>query len=91
MQLFWASLGTALLLAAAAFVHLRIPRFTAAGRVAALRAILVATGLGFALATALVYTGSLPTPLVVLSAFGLVHVPAALILLLKGERGEGRT
>lgn len=91
MELFWASLGTALLLAATLFVHIRIPRFTVAGRVMVTRAILVATGLGFALATGFFYTGSLPMPLVVLSAFGLVHAPAALILLLKGGRGEGRT
>jgi hypothetical protein len=91
MQLLLASLATALLLAAATFAQMRIPRFTAAGRVWPARVVLIATGIGLAAVTSYFYEGNLPAMLVLLSAFGLAHVPAALILLLKGARHEGRT
>jgi hypothetical protein len=85
------TLATALLLCAAGYAQYRIPRFTAPGRVMLTRAILISTGIAFGIA-AIIYSGdSLPAPLVFLSAFGLVHVPAAFILLLKRLHGEGRT
>lgn len=83
--------ATLLLLSAAGYAQYRIPRFTAPGRVMLTRAILAATGIAFGIA-AIIYSGdNLPAPLVFLSAFGLVHVPTAFILLLKRLHGEGRT
>lgn len=78
------------LLFAAGYAHLRIPRFSATrSGVMLSRGILILVGVAFGLVSATYYAGTnLPAPLVFLSAFGLVHVPAALILLLKRQRGE---
>lgn len=53
------------------------------------RGVLVLVGVAFGLVSATYFTGpGLPAPLVFLSAFGLAHVPAALILVLKRQRHE---
>ncbi|MEX0959325.1 MAG: hypothetical protein WDZ63_08550 [Burkholderiales bacterium] len=85
---------TVVLLAAAAYTHLRIPRHTK-GTVnrAVLRGILIAVGIAFGYVTTTYYTPAdgVRTLLAFLSAFGLVHVPAAAILFLKRQRGEGQS
>jgi len=81
---------TAALLAIAAYAQWRIPRFEATRSGALLaRGLLVLIGVAFGFVAADYYAGpGYPAALVFLSAFGLVHVPAAFILLLKRERGE---
>jgi hypothetical protein len=79
-----------LLLAAAGYAQWRIPRFEATrSGVMLARGLLILIGVAFGFAAATFYTSAAyPAPLVFLSAFGLVHVPAAFILLLKRKRGE---
>ena len=81
---------TVALLAAAGYAQWRIPRFEATRAGAMLtRGILILIGVAFGFASARFYAGpGYPAPLVFLSGFGLVHVPAAFILLLKRERDE---
>lgn len=78
------------LLVPAAFVQWTIPRFTrATGNAWALRLLLVL--LGVAVGVTLVRVngaGGEAAFAVFLLGFGLVHVPPALVLLLKGWRGE---
>jgi len=81
---------TIALLAAAGYAQWRIPRFEATrSGVMLTRGILVLVGVAFGFVSAVYYASPvLPAPLVFLSAFGLVHVPAAVILALKRKRGE---
>lgn len=80
---------TAALLAAAVYAQWRIPRFEATrSGVFLTRGILILIGVAFGFAAMYFASPVYPAPLVFLSAFGLVHVPAAFILLLKRERGE---
>lgn len=88
-----AILLAALALAAAAYAQHQIPRFTASARQAGLvRAGLAALGLvfGYVAADNLSAAG-VPAPLTFLIGFGAVHVPAALILLLKRAAGAGKS
>jgi hypothetical protein len=88
-----ALLLAALVLAAAAYAQQQIPRFTASARTANLvRAGLIALGLvfGYVAADNLSEAG-VPAPLTFLIGFGAVHVPAALILLLKRAAGAGKS
>jgi hypothetical protein len=87
------ALLAALLLAIAGYTQLRIPDFTAgAGRVAAARIALLFTGVAFGYVAALRFAGANAPPLVVfLAGFGLVHLPAALILFVKRRRGSGKS
>ena len=80
----------AALLVAAGYVHFRLPRFTATrSGVMLARGVLVLVGVAFGLVSAAYYASpALPAPLVFLSAFGLAHVPAAFVLLIKRQRGE---
>jgi hypothetical protein len=84
------ALLTAVLLFAAAYAQLRIPRFEATRSGLLLtRGILLLVGIAFGLVSASYYAAlGLPSALVFLSGFGLVHVPAAFILFLKRRRGE---
>lgn len=81
---------TILLLGTAGYAQWRIPRFEATrSGVMLARGLLVLIGVAFGFAAATYYaSAAYPAPLVFLSAFGLVHLPAAFILLLKRERGE---
>lgn len=87
------ALLAAFLLAIAGYAQLRIADFTAgAGRIAAARAALVLTGIAFGYVATLRFADANVPPLVVfLAGFGLVHVPAALILFVKRRRGSGKT
>ncbi len=81
---------TLALLAAAGYAQWRIPRFeaTRSGVILA-RGVLILVGVAFGFVSAVYYASPVfPAPLVFLSAFGLVHLPAAIILVLKRKRGE---
>jgi hypothetical protein len=83
----------ALTVAAAIYAQAQIPRFTAgAGKIALTRAVLIALGIavGWVSASAFAH-GRLLAALAFVAGFGIVHVPAAFILLLKRSRGAGRT
>jgi len=79
-------------LTAAGYAHLQLPRFVAtrAGLTAA-RGVLFVVGLGFGYVSAMTYAGGSLRWLGFLVGFGAVHVPAALILLIKRARGAPRT
>ena len=81
-----------LLLTASIYVQRRIPAFTrGATRILVTRMLLVLVGFGFGLtATAYVY-GLVPQLLAFLIGFGMVHLPAAVVLFIKGKRGEGKS
>jgi hypothetical protein len=81
---------SAAMLVAAAYAHLRIPRFSATrSGVMLARGVLVLVGVAFGLVAANYYASpELPAALVFASGFGFAHVPAALILMLKRQRGE---
>lgn len=88
------AIATVVLLAAAAYTHLRIPRHTK-GTVnrAVLHGVLIVIGVAFGYATASFYVQAdgIRGLLALLGGFGLVHVPAAFILFLKRQRGEGQS
>lgn len=81
-----------LLLIAAVYVHRQIPVFTKGrNRIVVARTILVAVGIAFGLTAAAYVAGYMPKLLTFLIGFGLVHVPAAIVLFIKGKRGEGKS
>ena len=78
------------LLAVAAYAHLRLAYHTATPRHAlAARAVLVLVGIGLGWTATLWIpeASSAVKTVAFLSAFGIVHVPAAVILLIKRRRG----
>ena len=82
-----------LVLAGALYAQHRIPRHTASPRAALLtRAGLIVLGLvfGYVAADNLSEAG-MPPPLIFVIGFGAVHVPAALILLIKHAAGTGKS
>jgi hypothetical protein len=83
----------ALVLLAAFYAQHQLPRFTANARAALLmRAGLVVVGLVFGYVAADNFSAAgLPGLLTFLIAFGAVHVPAALILLIKRTAGAGKS
>jgi hypothetical protein len=82
----------AMLLSAVVFyVQKQIPLFTKGGRIVIARTILLAVGAGFGLTVAASIGNFLPRLLAFLIGFGLVHVPAAIILFIKAKRGEGKS
>ncbi len=86
-------IGAAFALAIALFAHTQLARFTA-GHAAALltRIVLIAVGAAFGYIAAIYSAGDPVRPaLLFLIGFGAVHFPAAFILWVKRERGEGKT
>ena len=86
-------IGAALALAIALFAHTQIPRFTY-GHTSILiaRAVLIAVGAGFGYIAAISVANDPVRPaLMFLIGFGAVHFPAAFILWVKRERGEGKS
>ena len=83
----------ALVLLAAIYAQHQLPRFTASPRAALLmRAGLIAIGLVFGYVAADNFSAAgVPGLLTFLIAFGAVHVPAALILLIKRAAGAGKS
>jgi len=87
-----AALVAGLAVTAAAYVHLRLPYFTATpAKLRATRAILFVVGVGCGYVGAQMYREPVDAVLAFIIGFGVVHVPATAILLLKGLRGEGRS
>ena len=82
-----------LLLGLAAYAQLQIPRFTSgSGNAILSRAVLAITGTGLGFLTAIVLPGDLSrTLLAFLIGFGIVHFPAAVILLIKRARRSGKS
>jgi hypothetical protein len=93
MNLFLLALGACLMLAAAGYAQANIPRYTAGkGKVLLTRAVLIVVGIVFGLVSVATYPGGdALAVLVFLIAFGTVHAPAALILLLKGQGGARKS
>jgi hypothetical protein len=88
----WMVLLAALMLPAAVYAHLQIPRYTA-GTARIARGILLAVGIGLGTVSAVIYAESDRSLafLAFLIGFGIVHVPTAFILLLKRARGAGKS
>jgi hypothetical protein len=89
MEIIFLAVSACAMLAAAAYAHHLISRHTArAEKLVLMRALLLLTGLAFGFAWAMNYPND---PFLALLAFlvglGAVHVPAAVILFLKHERG----
>jgi hypothetical protein len=81
-----------ILMAIAAYAQRRIRFHTAPSCVALTRAILALIGAAFGyVAAATSGATGLTALLAFLAGFGVVHVPAAIILFFKRIRGEGRT
>jgi hypothetical protein len=81
--------AAALVLAAAAYVQLRLPLFTASAlRLTLARTVLFAVGLGCGYIGAQMYRELPAAVLAFIIGFGVVHLPATGILFLKGQRGE---
>ena len=82
-----------LLMVAAAYAQIQIPRFTA-GKANALlaRVVLAVTGVALGCVSVAIYA---PDPsravLIFLAGFGAVHIPAAFILFIKQARHSGRS
>ncbi len=85
---------TAALLAVAGYAHYRIAAHTgSSGKRALAHAVLIAAGIGFGYMSAdrVETADGMATLLGFLSGFGMVHVPAAMILLYRQRRGKGKS
>ncbi len=92
LEYFIAAIAAALAMAAAVYVQLRLPQFTATPlKLAVARTILFAVGLGCGYVGAQMYPDLPGAVLAFLIGFGVVHLPATGILFLKERRGEGRS
>jgi hypothetical protein len=92
MDIFIGAILAITTLIAAAYAHKRIPAFTNTRRkVIFTRLVLVLIGAAFGAVSSLYVAGTLQQLLTFLAAFGMVHVPAAVILLVKSKRGEHRS
>lgn len=92
MEILMQAIFALLLLTAAGYVHRQIPAYTKGrSRIIVARTILVAVGIAFGLTAAVYVAGYMPKLLTFLIGFGVVHVPAAIVLFIKGKRGEGKS
>ena len=85
--------AAAFALMAAGYAQHQISRYTKGElRTLLIRSVLITTGIAFGLFMARFYFDKTITALLAfLVGFGLVHVPAALILFIKRKRGEKKT
>lgn len=91
MEMLLATLAAVVALAISGYVQMAIPRFTAgAKKVLLTRAVLLAGGAVMGLLAFYAYRGSSALAAFFVG-FGMVHVPAAVILFVKQERGAGKT
>jgi hypothetical protein len=93
MSAAWMVVLAAAMLLAAVYAHLQIPRYTA-GTARIARAVLIVVGVGLGAVSSAIYAEEADTTLSILAfliGFGVVHVPAAFILLLKRLRGTGKS
>jgi hypothetical protein len=83
----------ALAMTAAGYAQLHVPRYTATRQgILLTRAVLLVMGIAFGYVSAQTYAGDRSLALLAfLIGFGAVHVPAAIILLIKHARGSGKT
>lgn len=85
-------IAAALGLAGTAYAHVQIPRYVATrSGVLAARGILLVVGLAFGYVAAVTSGEPASRWLTFVAAFGAVHVPAALILLIKRVRQSPKT
>lgn len=92
MEIVLAILLALAMLMAAGYVHKKIPQFTRGrARVMLVRALLIAVGAAFGAMAALQTHSGLWQAIAFATGFGLVHVPAAVILFVKSKRGVGKT
>jgi hypothetical protein len=92
MQMLLMAIMALLLLAAAGYAQQKIPLYTKRGaRVMMIRMLLALVGVAFGLLGAADFEERLLQLLAFLIGFGLVHLPAAVILFIKGRRGAGRS
>lgn len=86
------ALLAALLVGAALYAQRQLATFTrGAGSVLLTRAVLALVGLGFGFVSMRYAQTDVDAALAFVAGFGLVHVPAAIILRLKRARGAGKT
>lgn len=75
-----------------AYVQRKIPAFTdSRKKILFTRTLLVVVGIAFGLAVSFYMTQAAQKIISFIAAFGMVHMPAAVILLVKTRRGEGRS
>lgn len=80
------------LLTTAIYAHRQLPLFTAGrGRIVLLRTILALTGIGFGLVAKSYVQEPLQQIMAFAIGFGIVHIPAAIVLMVKAKRGEGKS
>lgn len=92
MDLSFLAVLAILFLALAAYAHSRLGVFTRGTRkTMATRIFLVLVAIGFGWVMSSGADDRLRSILLFLAGFGMVHVPAAVILFIKGRRGSGRT
>lgn len=92
MNLVLQTILTLLLLTAVAYVHRQIPVFTKGrGKKRTAHAILILVGIAFGLTRTAHAVGEFSQIMAFLVGFGLVHLPAAIILFIKSRRGEGKS
>lgn len=94
MRILWMTVIAVLLLAVAAYAQYRIPSHTAGtARIVLTRVTLIAVGLAVGYVAARNYADApgLVLVLIFLTGFGLVHLPAAVVLFIKRQRGSGKT
>jgi uncharacterized protein YacL len=92
MQMLLMAILALLLMAAAGYAQQRIHLFTKSGtRVMMTRVLLALVGVAFGLLGAADFKERSLQLLAFVIGFGLVHLPAAVILFIKGRRGAGRS
>jgi hypothetical protein len=94
MYYWWLGTFAAASIAAAAYAQYRIERYTAGtAKIWLTRVVLIAIGiaLGYVLATSDPHTHGAAAVFLFLIGLGLVHFPAAFILMVKRGRGSGKS
>lgn len=92
MQLLLTGVLALVMLAAAAYAHRELPAFTRGrANIVTARLVLLIVGAIFGWMGTTAYGGPLEQILRFCIGFGMVHVPAAVILFIKGQRGAGKS
>lgn len=92
MGIMLAALLALVMLAAAGYVHKQVARFTrGSARVMLLHALLAAAGVAFGATAGFQASDRLWQAIAFAIGFGVVHLPAAVILLVKAKRGAGKS
>jgi hypothetical protein len=92
MEILTMVLAALLLITGALYAQGQIPRYTrGSGRIMLTRALLIIVGIAFGWLGTYEVAGRVPQVLAFLIGFGLVHLPAAVILFIKSRRGAGKS